>query len=115
VQQGGGSNGLAIAALVLGIIGLLLSWLIVPAILSILAIIFGFLGRSKAKNQPHVGGTGMAIAGLVTGIIGVLIAIAVFVFGSILVNEVSDNANEDIEQFNEELEELEELEEPTTP
>lgn len=61
-----------VAALVIGIVGLILS--LVPCLgmyalpLTILGAIFGVLGMKKEK------GKGMAIAGLVCGIIGTLIA-----------------------------------------
>jgi hypothetical protein len=58
------ANGMATASLVLGIIGFLLP------ILSILALIFGGIGISKA-NQGAAG-KGLAIAGLVLGIVGTL-------------------------------------------
>jgi hypothetical protein len=58
------SNGMATASLVLGILGFFLP------ILSILALIFGGIGISKA-NQGAAG-KGLAIAGLVLGIVGTL-------------------------------------------
>jgi hypothetical protein len=59
------TNGMATASLVLGILGLFLP------ILSILALIFGGIGISKA-NQGAAG-KGLAVAGLVLGIIGALV------------------------------------------
>ena len=71
------SNGMAVAGLVLGIIALVLSWLTWPSwILSILGIIFGALGISKA-NKIGGKGKGMAIAGLVCSIIAIIISIIV--------------------------------------
>ena len=58
-----GTNGLAIASLVLGI--LWLYW-----IGSILAVIFGHIGLSQAKRTGQ-SGRGLAIAGLVLGYIGI--------------------------------------------
>ncbi len=63
--------GEATAALVLGIIGLLLGCFGIPILCSILAIVFGI----KAKNmidasEGFLGGRGMATAGLVLGIVG---------------------------------------------
>jgi hypothetical protein len=71
-QQG---NGLAVAGLVCGIVGLLFF----SVVLGPLAIIFGGVGWSKANHgAPH---RGMAIAAVVFGILdlvvwGVLIAVA---------------------------------------
>lgn len=75
-QQG---NGMAVAALVLGIVSLVLSW--VPFfdwILGALAIIFGAIGMSAAKQRGGAG-RGMAVAGLVLGIITVALGV-LFVF-----------------------------------
>ncbi len=67
------SNGLAIASLVLGIVGLLLaiipivgviSWILAP-----LGLILGFV----ALNKP--GGRGMAIGGLITSGLALLVCI----------------------------------------
>jgi prepilin-type processing-associated H-X9-DG protein len=58
-QQG---NGMAVASLVCGIIAFCL-----PVIASILAIVFGILGLSKAKD-PRVGGKGMATTGIILGV-----------------------------------------------
>lgn len=56
---------MAVASLVLGIIGLLINPLLIP---SILAIVFAVRGRAAA---PMVGsGRGLATAGLVIGILG---------------------------------------------
>ncbi|MEQ2527880.1 DUF4190 domain-containing protein [Bacillaceae bacterium CLA-AA-H227] len=64
VQQG---NGLAVTALVLGIVGLVLGWVpVLPYPLGILAIIFGFIGMRKPIKK------GLAITGLITGIITIL-------------------------------------------
>ncbi|MGH3635188.1 MAG: DUF4190 domain-containing protein [Mycobacterium sp.] len=63
----GRSNGLAIAALVCGIIGLFL----LNIILGPLAIIFGGVGLSHAKRgAAH---HGMALAGVILGIVDVII------------------------------------------
>jgi hypothetical protein len=66
-------NGKAVAALVLGIVSILLCWLsifdIVPVVL---AIVFGALARGEAGR---VGGKkGMATTGIVLGIVGALLA-----------------------------------------
>lgn len=62
-----GSNGLAIAALVCGIIGLFLF----NFILGPLAIIFGGIGVSRANRGA--GHRGMSWAGVVLGIIDILL------------------------------------------
>ena len=73
-------NGLAVAALVLGILGVLVSWIpcvgwVLGLLLAVLAIIFGFVGKGKAsQGAPH---GGVAIAGLATGFLALIIAIGV--------------------------------------
>jgi hypothetical protein len=73
-------NGLAVAALVLGIISIVFSW--VPFfdwLLAILAIIFGAVGISAANKRGGVG-KGMAVAGLILGLITVVIGIIFVIY-----------------------------------
>lgn len=76
----GGTSGKATAALVLGIIGML----IVPVICSTLAIIFGAMAMGDTSRNPQLGGRGQAIAGLVLGIIGLVAGflMLMLIFGS---------------------------------
>lgn len=69
------TNGMAIAAMVLGI--LWLYW-----IGSILALVFGYISRRQIdESNGTQGGRGMAIAGIVLGWVGVGIFCVFFVFG----------------------------------
>jgi hypothetical protein len=70
-----GTNGKAIAALVLGIVGLV----ICPIVCSILAIIFGRQAKGEIAANPAMEGGGMAQAGYIMGIVGTAVygAIAV--------------------------------------
>ncbi|MBO0832816.1 MAG: DUF4190 domain-containing protein [Actinobacteria bacterium] len=75
------TDGLAVASLVLGILGLIILYVIGP----ILAVIFGHVSlRRTATGEKE--GRGMAIAGLVLGYLGivgtVLVIVVVFVIGS---------------------------------
>ncbi len=83
-----GSNGQAVASLVLGIIGLVLFWTVwLGLILGILAIVFGAMGRSKAKQgAPN---RSMATAGLVLGIVTVAASVLILV----LFITLADNAD----------------------
>lgn len=95
-----GQSGMAVAALVLGILGVVLGWIpFVGLICGVLAAIFGALAWKKA-NQTN-GRTGMAIAGTILGIIGILFGLAWLVF----FNEVGDAIEEG--DFDEELDQLE--------
>ncbi|HZA34266.1 MAG TPA: DUF4190 domain-containing protein [Vicinamibacterales bacterium] len=95
-QQAGGygyqstpkTNGLAIASMVLGIVG------VIPycfAVCSILALVFGYIARRQIDESGGTqGGRGMAIAGIILGWIGVGFAI-LFWIGIIIAVIVSDD------------------------
>lgn len=76
------TNTMAVVSLVFGI----LSWVMIPAIGAIVAIITGHMARAEIRrNQNQMDGDGMAVAGLVLGylqlallIIGVLLLILFF-------------------------------------
>ncbi|MCW2497733.1 DUF4190 domain-containing protein [Jatrophihabitans sp.] len=73
-------NGRAVAALVLGIVSILLCWTtlidIVPVVLS---LVFGTLARRQSARDPRLGGRGMATAGIICGVVGAVLAIALTV------------------------------------
>ncbi len=74
------SSGLAVAALVLGILGFF------TGITSVLAIIFGAVAMSQTKKNLNLAGRGMAVAGFVMGIVVVafgLLFLAFVVFVSL--------------------------------
>ncbi|HEV3400949.1 MAG TPA: DUF4190 domain-containing protein [Acidimicrobiales bacterium] len=77
-----GTNGLAIASLVLGIVWI---W----GVTSVLAIIFGLIARRQIKERNE-SGDGMAIAGIVLGILGVVGAIALIVIFAAFVDEIDE-------------------------
>jgi FtsH-binding integral membrane protein len=74
VTQPAMSNGLATAALVCGIVGVVLFFTIwVGLILGVLAIVFGAVGRSRAgQGAPN---KGQATAGLWLGIVAVAVSL----------------------------------------
>jgi len=85
VETGSRSNGLAIAGMVCGIVGLFLA----NVILGPLAIIFGGVGLSRANRGA--GHHHMAVSGIVLGIVdlivfGVLLAVASHNGGSFYVH-----------------------------
>lgn len=74
-------NGMALAAYYCGVFSF------IPCLwgtLSVLAIIFGFIGLGRAKQHPEAKGKGHSIAGIVCGVITLLMAVGsvVFVFVS---------------------------------
>jgi hypothetical protein len=64
------NNGLAVASMILGIVGLVVTWF-TAGVPSILAVIFGHVSLNQIRHDPSRGGRGMGIAGLVTGYIGI--------------------------------------------
>jgi Septum formation/Domain of unknown function (DUF4190) len=78
VVQQAPRNGLGIAALVLGIIGVVVGiipfffWLAV--ILGVIGLIFGFIGRGRAKRGEATNGT-MALWGIITSAVAIVLSI----------------------------------------
>jgi len=71
----GNTSGLAITALVLGILSLFLMWIpIIGQIISIVAIVFGIISLNKIKQDSSLEGKGMAIAGIVLGGVTLLLS-----------------------------------------
>lgn len=61
------SSGFAIASVVLGLSGTILSWFVL-GIPSVLAVIFGHIARNRIKRSDgHLTGRRMALTGLITG------------------------------------------------
>jgi hypothetical protein len=74
-QQRG--SGMAITALILGIIALLSCWTIVGGILfGLVAIVLGFIASRRAKRGV-AGGRGMAITGIVLGLLGLVLSVVI--------------------------------------
>jgi hypothetical protein len=68
------TSGMAVASLVLGILGFM------TGITAVLAIIFGAVALGQIAKDPGLDGKGMAIAGLVMGIVVVVGWLLVFLF-----------------------------------
>ena len=77
------SSALAIASLILGVIGLLSGWLIFGGVLGLVGVILGIVALVKVKNGT-ASGKGMAIGGIVTGALGMIVAVVVGVRGFFL-------------------------------
>ncbi|HZQ33225.1 MAG TPA: DUF4190 domain-containing protein [Mycobacterium sp.] len=85
-------NGMGITALILAIIGLLLCWIpifgtVAAGILGILAVIFGFLGRGRAKRGEATN-SGVALAGIILGFLSILAAVVSIVLWFLLFKSV---------------------------
>jgi len=88
------NNGLAIAALVLGI----LTFVCLGPIAGILAIIFGFLGLKKA-NEMGGTGKGMSIAGIVLGAVGTVVSILFLVLVVFAADQASDSISDSVKNW----------------
>ena len=84
-------QGMAVAAMVLGILSILIGW--IPVVgwfmgfpMALLAIILGAVAIGQVNKQPHeFGGKGMAITGLVLGIVTLALALLFWlVVGSLI-------------------------------
>jgi hypothetical protein len=64
------TSGLAVASMILGIVGLAVSWFTL-GIPSILAVVFGHVSLNQIRHDANRGGRGIGIAGLVTGYVGI--------------------------------------------
>ncbi len=61
------TNGMAVASMVLGIVGILM----IPVLGPILALVFGFAAKGSIdRSQGREGGRSMAVAGIVLGFVG---------------------------------------------
>jgi hypothetical protein len=82
--SGGGQNStLAIISLICGILGMTVCC--GSFVVSLVAVILGFMARGKATSDPgNYGGAGLALGGIITGAIGLLgslIVIVLYFFG----------------------------------
>jgi hypothetical protein len=72
---------MAVASLVLGIVGVVTCFLILP---SLLAVIFGAVALNQIKKEPTLfTGRGLAVAGLVLGIVMLVVFGLALAFGNV--------------------------------
>ncbi|MDQ3306466.1 MAG: DUF4190 domain-containing protein [Actinomycetota bacterium] len=91
------SNGIGIAALVVGIISLVISWVpFLGLLLAIVAIVLGVLGIRKA-SRGEATNKGMAITGVVTG--GLALLVGAFITISTIVLLGSDEFQDFTDKF----------------
>ncbi|MDF7640825.1 DUF5067 domain-containing protein [Bifidobacterium sp. ESL0784] len=86
--------GMALAALILGIVAIVMFWIpIVGIICGIAALVIGIMSMRKIKAN-RLPGKGMSVAGLVTGIIGIVLSLVMFIASfSIGVNMINKVTN----------------------
>lgn len=74
-------NGLGVAALVLGIVSILgIATVFAGVVLGLLAVVFGAMGRSRARRGEATNG-GVALAGIVTGAVGLVVSVLIVAAG----------------------------------
>lgn len=89
----GQSNGLGIAALVCGILSIILCWTVVGGvILGILGIVFGVVGRRRA-NRGDASNGGMAIGGAICGAAGLVLVALLIVLGVSIFHRISNDVH----------------------
>lgn len=97
VGAGNDGKGLSIAALVLGLIGLVFAWFgwfcYVALACAIAGIIFGGMGMNKSK-AANGKASGLAVAGLVLGIIGTVFALFAVLVCTIILGAANAIENE---------------------
>lgn len=69
------TSGKAIAALVTGILSLLIAGIL----LGLVAVALGVMARREIAAQPQLGGSGMALAGMITGALGFVLAVVILI------------------------------------
>jgi hypothetical protein len=71
-QRAPATNGMAVAAMVLGILGVMM----IPFLGAILALVFGYLAKGSIdRSEGREGGRGMAVAGIVLGYVGLVVGL----------------------------------------
>jgi hypothetical protein len=79
------TDGLAIASLICGIVGIVCFFVCLGVFLGPAAAIMGFISRQRvASSGGTVSGGGLALAGLILGVVGFVVSVAwffYFVFG----------------------------------
>jgi hypothetical protein len=76
-------NGMAVASFVLGLVSFILVWFVpyLVIVISILAIVFGFVGLHQIKKNKSESGKKLAIWGIVLGFVFLLIVISLIAIG----------------------------------
>lgn len=79
-------NGLAVAALVLGILAILLFWTVFGGVvLGLLALVFGIIGARRARGGRAPHGV-MSIVGAVLGALGLIASGVILAIGASILN-----------------------------
>jgi Domain of unknown function (DUF4190) len=81
VYAGARTDGLAVASLICGIVGIVCFFICLGVLLGPIAAIMGFISRQRvASSGGTLGGGGLATAGLILGIVGFVGSVLWFLF-----------------------------------
>jgi hypothetical protein len=80
-SAGAGTNGMAIAGMILGILSILSVWPCCGLPFNVLGLIFSAVALNQIKRNPHQQGKGMAKAGLVCSLIGLVLLLMLLILG----------------------------------
>ena len=76
----GGTNGMAIASLVVAIVSFFLAFIVIGALGGVVAVVLGIVAMKRVKESGGTqGGRGLAISGIVVGGLSILIGVALLV------------------------------------
>ena len=85
------NDGLAIAALIVGLVSILCDFFCLGIVLGPAAAIMGFISRQRIQTSGGaLGGGTLALVGLILGVVGFVLGVAAF-FGWIYVGSLSNN------------------------
>lgn len=88
------TNGLAVGALIAGIIAFFTGWIFIGIAIGVAAVVMGFLGVKKANSGEADGGKGLAIAGIITGGLGIVFGIIMIIVVAFAADDVNNFGNE---------------------
>lgn len=93
-MQQKGTSAMAVTALVLGIIGLILSWIPIvnngAAVLAVIGLVFGVIATLTTGAKGKKKGRGLAIAGSILCVIALIITLAVQSAASKAIKDITD-------------------------
>lgn len=105
-QPSTGGSGLAITALVLGVVSLLLCWVPIVnnlfAVTAIVAVVLGLVAARRAKKGRSTG-RGVARAGWILGVIALVGVVATQAFYAAVLDSVGDEIEQSVEESQDEL------------
>jgi hypothetical protein len=105
-------NGMAVAALVCGIVGAVFGLIpltfFIALALGLVAVVLGPIAWNRANKVPAAGKKGLAIAGTILGVV----ALGVGIVGAVIVDDTVDEIDRELDDASEELDrELDQLDE----